>query len=415
MIHSTPELEKLRKEYIISSVSDQELERRWDAVVKVMAEKDVDYIVAVSRTDLLGGYVKWFTDSPAQSEYIATVIFSRDKEIATIFSDYCEPGMTPPVVPNRKPNDWCARGISRRWSKGYFSSLDYTNTYDAEIVVHELKDKGRIRVGLVGTSFIPMPYYFYIKEHLPNAEFVEFTGEIDALKAIKSEEEIEMIRNTCRIQDEVCYEMRRFLRPGISEQDIIAEMRYQLAIRGSEQGISLVGASDWGKPSWCFDPHYHSNRKLKPGDNLVIIPEHNGPSGHYAHEVVRFSLGEPHPDLIWSFERCNEAYQYLLTLLVPGADCNVILDDFNKWLVGHGLRPESRLLGHSMGYDFVERPAIVPGNGETIKLAAGMNFSVHPGIGTENALCYFGANYIIREDGLELLHQYPFNKLYIIE
>lgn len=414
MINSSPELEKLRHENIISPVSDAELERRWNAASKVMVENDIDYIVAVSRTDLLGGYVRWFTESPAQSEYIASVIFSADKDMATIFSDYTDPSMlwTPT---NRKPNPYCARGIARRWSKGYFCSLEYTNTYDAEIVVHELKDKGRIRIGLVGTSFMPVPYYQYIKDNLPNAEFVEFTEKIDYLKAIKSEEEIEMIRDTCRMQDEVCYELRHFIRPGIREQDIIAEMRYQLAKRGSEQGISLVGANGYGQCSYCYDPHYHSNYTLKPGDNLVVIPEHNGPSGYYAHEVVRFSLGEPHPDLRWAFEKCNEAYSYLLTLLVPGADCNQILRDYNQFAVAHKLPMESRLLGHSMGYDFVERPAIVPGDGETIPLAVNMNFSVHPGVGTPNGLAYFGANYIIRENGLEKLHNYPFNELYVIE
>lgn len=238
---------------------------------------------------------------------------------------------------------------------------------------------------------------------------------IDELKAIKSEEEIEMIRRTCKMQDEVCYEMRRFLRPGITEQDIIAEMRYQVSIRGSEQGIALCGANDYGKPTGCYDPHYHSNRKLKHDDNLVFIPEFNGPSGHYAHEVVMYSLGEPHPDLITCFQKCNEAYDFLLSLLVPGADCNEILREYNKWMVAHGLPEESRLLAHGMGYCFVEKPAILPGNGETIKLAPNMNFSPHPGVFTEHACAFFGGNYTIRENGLELLHQYPFRELCILD
>ena len=78
------------------------------------------------------------------------------------------------------------------------------------------------------------------------------------------------------------------------------------------------------------------------------------------------------------------------------------------------LPKENRLLAHGMGYDFVEKPAILPGNDETIKLAEGMNFSPHPVIFKEHAVCFFGANYIIRKDGLELLHQYPFNELCIL-
>jgi len=412
MVNAGPELEKLRNEFIFVSASDAELERRWNAASEAMKEKDIDVLVAVSRTDLLGGYVRWFTDSPAQSEYIATCIFYQDKDMATIFPDYNELRMIPS---NHKPNPWCARGIARGYNRGYFSSLNYTNTYDAEIVVHELKNRGKIRVGLVGTSFMALPYYQYITEHLPNAEFVDFTDEIDYLRAIKSEEEIEMIRGTCRMQDELAYELRSFIRPGITENDIIAEMRYRLTLKGSEQGIPLVGSDGYGKPTFVMDPHYHNKRKLEMGDNLVVIPEFNGPSGMYAHEVLRFSLGEPHPGLLKLFEKCNYIYDHLLSLIKPGADCNQILREYNAFNAELGLAPESRLLAHGMGYDFVERPAIVPGDDETILLAENMNIGVHPGVGGEGGLCYFGANYIIRKDGLERLHQYPFNELYIIE
>src|SRR3954447_8423051 len=63
------------EERIATRISDAELQRRWIAVRRDMAERSIDVLVMQSANDWLGGYVKWFTDLPAHNGYPRTVLF----------------------------------------------------------------------------------------------------------------------------------------------------------------------------------------------------------------------------------------------------------------------------------------------------------------------------------------------------
>jgi len=257
--------------YVPYYCSDQELVRRWDAVAAAMKKAGVDYIVAGSQTDYIGQYVKWFTDFPTQSEYQAMVIFSQDKEMASIWSWGGVWDPANPVPANVVPPTYAARGIARRWSRGLFSSFNYTCTYDAEIVVHELRGKGKIRVGLVGPAFMTIQACNHIAEHLPQAEIIDFTGEIDAIKAVKSEEELAILRDIAGQQDDVMRALKDYIRPGISELDILTKMKHLIDAKASENGIYKVGSNSFGAPAHPWHEHFHSKRVIEKGDTVTCL------------------------------------------------------------------------------------------------------------------------------------------------
>lgn len=353
---------------------------------------------------------------PTWNEYGATVIFSKDKELVSIYSGGgFDENQKPWQAANVFPESYCCRGISRRWSRGYFPSFNFTAAYDAELVVHELKDRGRIKVGIVGTAFMAVQCYEYIKANLTNAEVVDFTDEVDALKAVKSPEELDMIREVIKIQDDILFALRDIIKPGMREIDVYAEMRYLAHKRGAENGIFLVGSNSYGKAAPFYNEHFHSNRTIQKGDTISLLMENNCANGMYGHVSGIYSLGDPSPDLVKNMKLCAQADDFIRERLVDGADCNVILDEYNEFLKGMGLPPETRLLGHGQGYDLVERPAMLPGRGETIKLAAGMNFSYHPSVGTPQAWAITCANYFITKSGPpELVNTFPTKEIQII-
>jgi hypothetical protein len=69
---------------ILTRISDQELERRWDAVRRAMRERKIDALVAQSNSDWVSGYAKWFTDIPATNGYPRTVIFYADSPMTVV-------------------------------------------------------------------------------------------------------------------------------------------------------------------------------------------------------------------------------------------------------------------------------------------------------------------------------------------
>ena len=64
------------KARMTTSVSKAEMERRWKAAREVMKERHIDFLVMRNDEEFLGGYVRWFSDIPANYSYPFTVDFS---------------------------------------------------------------------------------------------------------------------------------------------------------------------------------------------------------------------------------------------------------------------------------------------------------------------------------------------------
>lgn len=76
MVHDMPE----RYRY---HISNEELERRWSAVRAKMTEQDIDCLVINGYDNMLGGYLRWFTDIPL-ADYPLSVLFHREDEMTFI-------------------------------------------------------------------------------------------------------------------------------------------------------------------------------------------------------------------------------------------------------------------------------------------------------------------------------------------
>src|SRR5215510_10905971 len=57
-------------ERLLNPISTRELERRWAAARKAMAERKIDALLMQNSNDFVGGYVRWFTDTPVTDGYI---------------------------------------------------------------------------------------------------------------------------------------------------------------------------------------------------------------------------------------------------------------------------------------------------------------------------------------------------------
>ena len=91
-----------------TQVSRNELERRWKAVRQAMKESALDFLIMQNYTDILGGYVKWFTDRSAHNNYPFSLIFARDEDMTIIAHG---PRVT------RESGSSC-RGQETNWSAG---------------------------------------------------------------------------------------------------------------------------------------------------------------------------------------------------------------------------------------------------------------------------------------------------------
>ena len=386
------------RETLTFAISDAELQRRWTAARSGMKEARIDVLVMQDSNEWLGGYVKWFTDNSARNGYPVTVIFPVDDEMTTIMS-----GGRPPA--DKGPPAWTLRGTKNRLMAPYFPSIGYSAIYDAELVVEELRNRKGATIGLLGKGKIPIAFYEYLVKHLPGTTFVDASDMIDKLKAIKSAEEIELVKKTCALQDEAMAYARTIVRPGRKVFEIVADVVHKATLLGSEEQLVLAGSSPYGTPG-PYQKRQYQNRTLRENEPFSLLIEVNGPGGMYAELGRIFFTGKVPAELSDAYELCKEAQKVTLNLLKPGADPKEAWDANNAFLARHGKRAETRLYAHGQGYDLVERPAIR--DDEPMRLASNMNIVVHPSIGSERIWVSVCDNYLITEKGASpCLHKMP--------
>jgi len=384
-------------------ISTQELERRWTAVRSDMKDAGVDVLIMQNTNQFLGGYVKWFTDVPAFNGYPTTVVFPIDDEMTVI---NIGPRMDPQsLLTDLSTKDWALRGVKNRFTAPYFPSLHYSKSYDAELVANLLSPLKDCTIGLVGLGHIPAAFNDYLKAHLTTASFTDATDLVDNIKAVKSDEEIELIKRTAAIQDTAFETALQAIEPGKRDFEIMALVQYTVQKLGSEQQLIMAGSAPMGTPCPMLKRHF-MNRKIEKGDQFTLMIEVNGPGGLYTELGRTCVLGKASEELLECCEIAKEAQQATLNLMKPGADPKELLVANNEFLRSKGLPEERRLYAHGQGYDLVERPAIR--DDESMKLKKNMNITVHPIVATKTVFAWVCDNYLVSEDGVSAcLHKTP--------
>jgi Xaa-Pro aminopeptidase len=382
---------------ILTRISRAEQSRRWNAVRQAMNKRGVDAVVMQNTNDWLGGYVKWFTDLPANNGYPRTVIFYADAPMSVV-------EMGPSNIRRTFSSDETLhRGVGEIMHTPSFTSIGYSDRDDAQLAIEALRCHENRAIGLITPGALPYAFVSALKEAFPATTFVDVTPDIDAIKAIKSAEEIALIRRTALIQDEVFAEVLNEIRPGLRDIDVTAIAQRKGQVLGSEQGIFLGGSAPVGIRS-PFVPRYMQGRTLEKGDHLSLLIEINGPGGFYTEIARTVVLGKASSELKDAFAAVKAAQDYSLSIMKPGTPVREIFENHNVYMRRNGLPAETRLYAHGQGYDMVERPLIRQDDDMTLQ--QGMCLAVHPGYETPSLFAVICDNYMIEANGPgECLHK----------
>lgn len=385
-------------ERILTRISDAELERRWAAIRREMKARKIDAIVLQNSSDWVGGYVRWFTDIPATNGYPKTIVFHAKEPMTVV-----EMG---PFGARRElgGKDRLQRGVGTAMGSPSFVSIVQTQSYDADLVIADLKSRGYKNIGLVTPGYLPHALVAGLMDNLPaGTRFPDVTDWIDTIKAVKSDEEIALIKKCAKVQDQVFEHVLETIRPGLRDIDVTAAAQAEGIRLGSEQGIFLGASAKVGVRS-PFAPRWMQGRKLAKGDHLSLLIEINAAGGMYTEIARTIVLGKASQELKDGFAAVKKAQDYTLSLIRPGADPADIAARHDAYMKANGMPPEIRLYAHGQGYDMVERPLIR--RDETMKIAAGMNLAVHPGYETPSIFAVICDNYLTTETGVsKCLHK----------
>jgi Xaa-Pro aminopeptidase len=231
--------------------------------------------------------------------------------------------------------------------------------------------------GAVGVeyAFLPAVLSEVIREVLPHASFWAIDGEIDPLKAVKTTEEIQMIRNALRLCDLAQAEVKARLRPGISEIELWTSLKSRLE---NEAGGRLPVLTDLVAGLRTAEiGGLPGETCLQDGDPVIadIVPRL---AGYWGDNAATHFTGEPMAELSKIYRTVRDALRRGVEAVRPGVGA-ADLDGMLRAAIqdaGYPIYPHHS--GHGIGTSYHEEPRIVPYN--TLTLQPGMVVALEPGI-----------------------------------
>lgn len=218
-------------------------------------------------------------------------------------------------------------------------------------------------------------------------------------RAVKTEDEIELIRASVALADAAFDEAKRMLRPGVRECDIQAAMCKILIERGAEMVRGVCTARSY--PYWRT---FTTDRQVRDGDIFIIDRVHLY-KGYACDHVRSFTCGKASVKQKDLFKRCNERLQATLDQVKPGnttADVQAGLRDPDDY-------SETTLhFGHGIGLDTHEWPYVTTSSTKesaVLEKNMTMAFETYAHDGFQGVR--LEQNVLITDNGYTILSTYP--------
>jgi Xaa-Pro aminopeptidase len=197
------------------------------------------------------------------------------------------------------------------------------------------------------------------------------------LRMRKSAAEVDALRRAGQAIDRVHQRMAEWLRPGRTEEEVGRDIAEAIVAEGHLRAeFTIVGSG----PNGASPHHELSDRVIQPGDPVVVDIGGVTADGYCSDSTRTYVVGgDPDPEFARYYEVLRRAQAAGCEAVRPGASCESV-DAAARAVIaeaGYGDYFVHRT-GHGIGLEVHEEPYLVSGNAEP--LAAGMAFSVEPGI-----------------------------------
>ncbi len=233
------------------------------------------------------------------------------------------------------------------------------------------------KVGIEGHS-MTVAQFEQFKKDLKPVRFKSVTGLVEKTTQAKTEQEVAQIRAACKITDQVYEYILNFVKPGMTENEVAAEISYQGRKRGAEaDAFEIIVAS--GARSAL--PHGRAGaKKIKKGD-VVTLDFGFRVNGLHSDMTRTFVMGRPKPEFRKIYNLVNDALTASIEASAVGMrtrDLDAVARDIIK-AGGYG-DAFQHSLGHGLGIDVHEGPGLSPLSPPSSKLVDGNVYTLEPGI-----------------------------------
>ncbi|MGH2851179.1 MAG: M24 family metallopeptidase [Solirubrobacteraceae bacterium] len=364
--------------------SAAEIARRYANAHAAMAEHDADaLLVCGSEYSGFEGAVRYMSGFRIVHRY-AYVLLPADGDPLTIF-----------------PSE--ARWVGDH-ADGWIDEPVFAEHPGAWIRDH-LRDAGIRRLAVHGLDYVMAVRDYRALAEGP-FELHDFEVPFDISRAVKSGEELELVRESMAINEAGFWAVHEAYEPGRTQAELMAVAEEVFARRGTgRQTMDMVvwGTRGASTPEFRIPDPY---RQIAPDDLLLYSLEVAGPGGHWVEFSRPLTRGEPSPDTKLMLEAYAEYHVAARETMRAGATAHEVHRAVSAPFRERGF-PLGHVTGHSIGMTMIEHPKI--GEGVDVELREGMVFSMHPHAITDgaSACMYMQDTWCIGADAGESLSSVP--------
>jgi len=379
------------------ALSLAERDRRWTAIRAAMQGRGLDCLI------VRGISSKW--DSGTANVRYISQIGGNGEELMAVF-----PITGEPVIFIWAPSqlDWW--GEAQDW----VGDIRQGSPSWAEATLACVKDMGfgRARIGVVGIGGANeagrcMSYDIYtaILAGLPEARLEPASDIIEAIRLIKSDEEVEYLARASALCDVGVEAMLAAARPGATAQEVYGEIVGAILRAGGESPMFLMYEAD---PQPRHALRFPSDRTLAPGYMILqeISPKY---AGYWSQVMVPVSLGEPDPVYRRMADAACLGYRAAIDTIRAGITTRALAEAINEPIRDAGFvwyRPQWQ----GLGLEQTESPMDLhyragAGAGDGIVLERNMVLGLQPMAGTPDRSkgVQLGDAVVVTEDGVRRL------------
>lgn len=381
---------------MIITVQKSEREHRLQRVRSLLEKKEYKALLFVADSYLgKKGSLRYLFDNHLIHRYgYGLILEDAQYQILPSGLHWCTDRRVPDTL---FPKDHEALEVARR--------LKQHNVYDGKVGV----------VGLNNT--MKLEDFQFLQQELPEIQWEDASIAFEEVRSIKSEAEIEGIKEANRIIEAGFDKIIENIRLGMTEEEAVAVAYSTVHALGAKDTLFLTLSSE----NPCEVEPYFLNprpRVIKENDYLIVSLEITGPSGHWVEHSRMFCFGERDEEMEKMASHVAKGIIYAEEAMKPGAKVTDIQAEIEKIAAAEGAIC-GHLTGHAIGMDVIERPFVarstqlsfvgveVPTEEDEglLYLQEGMVISFHPQIMNQqmNKSAYMSDVFVITKDGAERL------------
>jgi len=214
-----------------------------------------------------------------------------------------------------------------------------------------------------------------LAEAAPGVELHAIDDELVPVRILKTPEEVDAIARACALTDACFVHLSAFVRVGMTEHEVALELEHYFRTNGAEglafEPIVLAGpraAMPHGRPSEV---------RIERG-NVLLIDFGCIVDGYRSDMTRTLFVGDVPGEIRRHHDAVREAQRAAIDAIEVGANGQELDAIARRRIEADGLEPYGHGLGHGIGLETHEPPRLR--KSEASRLAAGMVFSVEPGL-----------------------------------